>query len=240
MNSMQIVPSEQVQALGNCLYTTCRIHDHIPLFWEAHQQRLSRSMETLGFEPPIHWSELKAFVTEHAPVAGLCRITVTETEVLVSYRGFKPIPEQITVLVSHQLVHPDLALHKTGNHLPYALAAREGQKAQAFEALLWDASGPYVVDGTRAGFFLQKNGDFIEPLGGLPSITRQQAFEELGVSPVQQWVTLEDLQEAEGVWLCGSGMGVLPIDVLQQEGKEQLFKAVPSLNLKQIGLIPPR
>ncbi|GEM47144.1 aminotransferase class IV [Deinococcus cellulosilyticus] len=235
---MRIVPSEQVQALGHCVYTTLRIHAHQLLYWDGHMERLKSSMDFFGMQPEIH-PELKSWIEAQTLEQGLCRITVTETEVMVSFRGFKPIPEKITVMLTDQVVHPVLGLHKTGNHLPYALAAKEVQQSGAFEGLMWDASEQFVVDGTRAGFLLQKNGLFFQPLGGLPSVTRDAALREMGIQAEHVWVTREDLFSADRLWLCGSGMGILPVDTLKDQGEERNFTSSP-LPVRSVGLIPPR
>ena len=236
---MRIVPSEQAQSIGHCLYTTLRIHSHRLLYWEAHLERLKGSMAQFGFLLKMPEADLKRWIESRAPEQGLCRITVTEQEVLVSFRDFKPIPETIAVLITNQVVHPVLGLHKTGNHLPYTIAAREVQQKGAFEGLMWDASEQFVVDGTRAGFLLQKDGMFIQPLGGLPSVTRNAALLEWGLQAEERWVTREDLFSADHLWLCGSGMGVLPVDVLKGQGEEREFTSSP-LHFNALGLIPPR
>lgn len=236
---MRLIPSDHVASLGHCLYTTLRLHDHRLLFWEEHLARLQASMRFFRFEPVLDPLELRSWIEQQAPDSGLCRITVTEREVLVSFRGFKPIPEQVTVLLTDHVVHPLLGLHKTGNHLPYTLAAQQTFQAGAFEGLMWDASNNHVVDGTRAGFLIQKDGLWTEPLGGLPSVTRQVALQELGVTARAAWITLEDLLNADHLWLCGSGMGVLPVHTLKWKGEERHYASSP-LPFQQVGLIPPR
>ncbi|GGJ25556.1 aminotransferase class IV [Deinococcus roseus] len=236
---MRLLPSEQVQSLGHCLYTTLRLHEHQLLYWEKHLERLNQSIQHFGFPEILDAQDLKAWIEHQSPAQGLCRITLTEQDVLVSFRDFRPIPEHISVVLTDQVVHPVMGLHKTGNHLPYTLAARETQLAGAFEGLLWDASQRFVTDGTRAGFLLKKDDIYITPLGGLPSVTRQVALQELGVQARTQWVTREDLFAADQLWLCGSGLGVLPVQTLKHQEEERTFASSP-LAVRSVGLIPPQ
>lgn len=215
---------------GYSAFTTLRLHYGQGVLWSEHWQRLAHTCQCLGLPTPPQslpfeetWLETKWL---------LLRLTVTTEGYWYSTRSVAtPRPQQgVAVCVSEQQVHPQWAEHKTGNYLPYLLATKEAQNVGLFEGLL--LSGTHVVDGGRTApiFCQHHDGEYnwIVPKGGLPSVTRsalqrllsqsqstQSAQSSRSSSSIEErpvkLAELEQSKEMWYMWLCGSGVGLLPV-----------------------------
>lgn len=200
---------------GATAFTTLRTRRGLPLLWEAHLARLAGSCVFLGLPAP----EDRPPTLDPLPW-GLLRLTTTPEGTFWSHRPLTPGPrptEGVRVLLTGRQVHPQLAPHKTGNYLPYLLAGRDAGAAGAFEGWLTDPGGR-VVDGGRTSPLLDLGGRLVVPAGGLPGVTRaaflrRQDFQERAV-------TVAELREVTRAWLCGSGVGVVPVREIAGEGWE--------------------
>ncbi|GAA5439451.1 hypothetical protein Dcae01_00954 [Deinococcus caeni] len=193
---------------GATAFTTVRTRLGAPLLWPEHLARLRDTCAFLGLlvpdpdPPPLDphpW--------------GLLRVTVTEGGTFASHRPLTPGPRPeggVTVRLTGVQIHPQLGAHKTGNYLPYRLAAR--QAAPAFEGLLLDAHGQ-VVDGGRTSPLLELDGALVVPAGGLPSVTRAAFLR--GTPHVTRPVHAAELARVTRAWVCGSGVGVVPVARLE-------------------------
>ncbi|MEW6420527.1 MAG: aminotransferase class IV [Deinococcota bacterium] len=198
---------------GATAFTTVRTRWGDPLLWEAHLARLAATCAWLGLPAPDGGRP----ILDPLPW-GLLRLTATPDGLFWSHRPLRPGPRPargVSVRVTRQQVHPGLAGHKTGNFLPYLLAGREAARAGAFEGWLMNAAGN-VVDGGRTSPLLELGGRLVLPAGGLPGITRAaflkgQAFEERPVA-------VSELPHVTRAWVCGSGVGVVPVCEIIGEG----------------------
>lgn len=189
---------------GATAFTTVRTRYGQPLLWTAHLERLRGTCAFLGLPHP-----------DPAPPAleahpwGLLRVTVTPHGTLHMHRPLTPGPrpdQGVTVRVTDMHIHPQLGAHKTGNYLPYRLAA--SQAHPHFEGWLQDAGG-HVVDGSRTSPLLEIGGALVVPEGGLPSVTRAAYL--MGRPHDTRPIHPRDLGHVTRAWLCGSGTGLVPI-----------------------------
>lgn len=189
---------------GESAFTTIRTRHGRPLLWEAHVARLEHTCAFLGLPTPD-----PALPTLDALLWGLLRLTVTATGTFWSHRPLSPgsRPEGgVLVRLTDAQVHPQLGVHKTGNYLPYRLAAYGA--APAFEGWLTDASG-HVVDGSRTSPLFELDGALVCPIGGLPGVTRAAFLADHLYS--RRAVRVTDLARVTGAWVCGSGVGIVPV-----------------------------
>lgn len=192
---------------GATAFTTVRTRYGQALHWAAHLGRLQSTCTFLGLSAPD--SELP--VLDPLPW-GLARVTVTAGGTFLSHRSLHagPRPETgVQVRLTGVQVHPQLALHKTGNYLPYRLAMQAADGA--FEGWLQDSSG-CVVDGSRTSPLLRLNGQLVVPAGGLPSVTRAAYLS--GLEFTERSVQVNELPQVTAAWVCGSGTGVVPVSEL--------------------------
>jgi 4-amino-4-deoxychorismate lyase len=215
---------------GLSAFTTVRVQNGVPLLWTRHLERLSSTCALLELpEPPEleHLEHISKIVLDEA----LYRLTVTLEGSFGLYRPLETASlSPVTVWLSDVQIHSQLGAHKTGNYLPYALAAREAQNQNCFEALLRRGKGQ-VVDGSRSALLLEREGRFVVPQGSLPSVTRDAFLERHGSNPLdpnlpsantvlEQPITLSDLRGADYLWLLGSGLGMRAVsEVRWHNGK---------------------
>nr|WP_184030532.1 aminotransferase class IV [Deinococcus budaensis] len=200
---------------GESAFTTVRTRWGRPLLWAAHLARLAHTCAVLDLPAPPGDPPPPAL--DPLPW-GLLRLTATREGVFWTHRALAPGPRPaggVRVHLTAAQVHPQLARHKTGNYLPYLLAGREAARAGAFEGWLTDAAGR-VVDGGRTSPLLEIAGQLVVPAGGLPGLTRA-AF--LAGRPVQERpVSTGALPGVTRAWVCGSGVGVVPVREISAEG----------------------
>jgi 4-amino-4-deoxychorismate lyase len=207
---------------GLSAFTTVRTLAACPLLLPEHLARLEATCAYLGLPTP----ETRLPRLEPLPW-GLLRLTVTADGSFWNHRPLLPpvIPvDGAVVRLTGQQVHPQLGRHKTGNYLPYLLARREAEAHGAFEGLLIGGAG-HVADGSRSGLLLRLGGEYLVPEGGLPSVTCAAWLAELGSGENVVPISLEVLAQAQHVWLCGSGVGVVPVGRIAGTGWTHTYPA---------------
>jgi len=224
---------------GLSAFTTVRVQDGVPLLWDRHLERLSSTCALLELPEPDFAQHLE-HLSHIALSDALYRLTVTQEGSYGLYRALEPASlSPVTVWLSEMQIHSQLAAHKTGNYLPYALASREAERQNCFEALLRSKNGAHVVDGSRSALLLERGGHFIVPQGGLPSVTRDAFLELHGLQgTLEQLITLEDLRKVEHVWLLGSGMGMRAVKRVRWHTGEMDFTVRAFENLEP-PFLPP-
>lgn len=111
---------------------------------------------------------------------------------------------------------PRLAGVKHLNRLENVLAAAEWDDPDIAEGLLLDESG-YVIEGVRSNIFMIKHGSLITPdlsRCGVSGVQRERLGEwasQQGMAYKSIDVTLEDLLDADEVFLANSVIGLWPV-----------------------------
>ncbi|QLG10838.1 aminotransferase class IV [Deinococcus sp. D7000] len=196
---------------GLTAFTTVRTHQGEPLLWPAHLARLRQTCAVLGLPAP----DADLPTLELWPW-GLLRVTVGAEGTFWGHRPLTPGPRPeggVRVRLTDIQVHPQLAAHKTGNYLPYRLAM--GRAGDAFEGWLVGPEGT-LADGSRTSPLLELGGQWIVPAGGLPSVTRAAFLE--GRDWSERQVHPSELHNVTRAWICGSGVGVVPVWGIVGEG----------------------
>lgn len=196
---------------GETAFTTARTQAGEVLDWPAHLQRLRGTCAFLGLPEP----EPALPALEPLPW-GLLRVTVAGGGTFFSHRPLNPGPRPelgMTVRVTGIQVHPQLAAHKTGNYLPYRRAALAASPDH--EGWLLDGHGN-VVDGSRTSPLLELGGQRVVPAGGLPGLTRAAFL--AGQEVLERPVHVSELARVTRAWVCGSGVGVVPVRVIRGVG----------------------
>ena len=191
---------------GVTAFTTVRTRWGIPLHLELHLTRLAATCAWLDLPQPTS----KLPLLDPLPW-GLLRLTVTPEGVFWSHQALNPKPrplQGVRIRMTDVHVHEQLAMHKTGNYLPYLLAGREAVRAEAFEGWMLGHAGN-LVDGSRTSPLLELGGQLIVPVGGLPSVTR--AVFITGRSFDKRQVPVQQLSQLTRAWVCGSGIGIVPV-----------------------------
>ncbi|QFP78384.1 aminotransferase class IV [Deinococcus sp. AJ005] len=185
-------------------FTTVRTRQGKPLIWPAHLNRLRQTCAFLGL--PALDADLPTL--EPWPW-GLLRVTVGAEGTFWTHRRLTPGPRPsggVRVRLTDIQIHPQLAVHKTGNYLPYRLAMQRA--GDAFEGWLVGPDGT-LADGSRTAPLLEIGGQLIVPEGGLPSITRAAFLDDR--EWVERRVHCSELPSVTRTWICGSGVGVVSV-----------------------------
>lgn len=234
---VSVFDSGFMQGVG--LFETMRAYGGRVFRLQRHVDRLCQSARALGWTVVPEADELcdnveqvvRAVEQESARV----RLTVTTgslrsggedppelTVVASAAPGAKYPPELyqqgVTLALSryHQNAHDPTFGHKTTSYFSRLAALREAHARSAFEAL-WLTPDGRVAEGSISSVFVVENEQILTPpvdTPVLPGITRA-AMIELAVAlsmPVrEQALTLDELVEADEVFLTNSLMQVMPV-----------------------------
>lgn len=224
---------------GFGLFETMRAYNGQVFRLERHLNRLARSAETLRLK--IEALNLKDAVRDILQANQLSdarvRITVSIGEgrmtpdpstcqqptVLVMAEAYQPYPEQVYKKGSSAVISTlcrnslsPLARLKSTNYLESILARQEARKAGVDEALCLNEKG-LLGEASMSNIFLVTDGVLRTPgieSGILPGITREAILEmapKLGINALEQDIRLEELFQAQEVFLTNSLIEVMPL-----------------------------
>ena len=205
----------------------------------AHLRRLRQSAEALHLPLPSGLDRLDGVALELLQRNRLSdarlRLTLTagpdpqadsdgpRPTLLLTAGEHRPYPGQLyargmTVLIAGQHQDPSSPLtgHKTLCYLPRLLALREAQQKACQEALFFTPDRR-LAEGCVSNVFLAKDGVLLTPPASTPvlaGITRQAVLElagSLSIVTEQKPLSVNDLLEADEVFLTSVGLGVMPV-----------------------------
>jgi branched-chain amino acid aminotransferase len=240
---VSVFDSGLMQGIG--LFETMRAYDGRVFRLQRHLDRLANSARALGWSVLPDPDELRDNVeqvvgaTEHEDTR--VRLTVTtgtlrpteqetpELTVIASASGGAQYPAEcytkgVTVLVPgyRQGGSDPTAGHKTTSYFARLASLREAHLQGAFEAL-WLTYDDRVAEGAISSVFLVQNERLLTPpldTPVLPGITRATVIElavELGVPVREQALKLEELLQADEVFLTNSLMELVPVVRVERE-----------------------
>lgn len=231
-------PQDAGFLLGDGLFETMRLYDGRILDLDRHLNRLARSAEAFRLTIPARDTVaegLKDLIQQNACRDAQCRLTVTRgvrpralglpqdtAATVVAYTT--PLPryaishQPITLATSAIRLDPasPLAGHKTTSYLPYLWARQEALDRGADEALLLNGAGR-VAECAAANVFAVSDRRVAAPpasAGGLPGIVRAVVLElcpALGLSADERDLTLDDLHQADEVFITNSLREITPV-----------------------------
>jgi branched-chain amino acid aminotransferase len=121
-----------------------------------------------------------------------------------------------------QSAQDPLAGHKTTSYFPRLVALRTAQERGCNEAL-WFTPANLLAEGCISNVFLVKNGELRTPpldTPVLPGIAREVVLEQaaaLGITAHQVPCTIDDLLDADEVFLTNSVMEVMPVTRVERK-----------------------
>lgn len=208
------------------IYEVIKIIDGIPLFFEAHMDRLKHSAELaagrIEKDDSEIWDEIHTLVgknrKDHINVKLIC-CREKERELFLTYfiRSEYPGPDVYakgirTVLYGGEREMPNI---KTLRDSFRTRVEGIREKTGAYEALLTDQNG-YITEGSRSNiFFLKKEEIFTPPAGTvLLGVTRQHVVKickSLGFNFTEHPLHTSELGEIDGAFITGTTVDVLPV-----------------------------
>ncbi|MFQ5806420.1 MAG: aminotransferase class IV [Phycisphaerae bacterium] len=254
---VSVFDSGLMQGIG--LFETMRAYEGRVFRLQRHLDRLANSARTLGWSVLPDPDELRDNVeqvvgaTENEDsrvrltvTTGTLRPTEQETPdltVIATASAGAAYPAEcytkgVTVLVSgyRQGEHEPTVGHKTTSYFGRLASLREAHARGAFEAL-WFTYDERLAEGAISSVFLVRNEQLVTPpldAPVLPGITRATVIElavELGVPVRERALTLNDLLEADEVFLTNSLMELVPV---VRVGREPIGSEKPGETTAQL------
>lgn len=225
---------------GDGLFTSIAVRRGQTELWSRHWARLVEGCRRLGMSPP---DEALVCAERDALIAGceqgVLRLTLTRGSGGRGYRyagvaeptrilGLYPWPDYSAIPeagVSVRLcrlrlgIQPALAGLKSLNRLEQVMARAEWSDASIHEGIVLDAEGR-VIEGTMSNLFLVSDGVLVTPAlerCGVAGIMRAELLalaDEASLAVAVRDVGLDELMNAEEVFLCNSLIRIWPVATL--------------------------
>jgi len=222
---------------GDGVYEVVRTYHGKPFRMEAHLARLERSAQAIGLTLPCRPSDWRTLVTEGLARAGYAdsKIYLQVTRGVAPRDHAFPASTPPTVVMTIREMHPlAAALSQAGvqavtledqrwgrcdiksiNLLPNVLARQRAKEAGAFEAILLREG--VVTEGSVSNVAVAKAGRLATAPEGpriLSGVTRALVLElahKEGIPVEERFVPVDELRQADEVFLCGTTIEVLPV-----------------------------
>lgn len=229
---------------GDGLFETLRVIDGKPCHWSRHLRRLQKGCSRLGIPCPesttlqaeakslcagIDVAVLKITLTRGKGKRGYA---VPEKVEATRVLGIAPLPSYplthktegivLTVCKTRMGINPALAGIKHLNRLEQVMARTEWQDAGISEGLMLDNNG-FVIAGTMSNVFAVRNGELLTPdlsHCGVKGITRERLMEattDSGFPVLVKPLTLDEIKQADELFVCNSVIGIWPVRQLQEK-----------------------
>lgn len=219
-----INPDSAAFIYGQGFFTTTRIIDFKPLWLEQHMLRLSRWLQKFampGFDKKVMKAMARQWPVDHAIRDGFMRIMVWEDRGRLNFHfngGNTQVVTGASLTKAFFQRHSSQPLlnYKSFNYWESRLAWQEASKRGFFEALLVNENHE-ICEGSRCNIFWVKEGQLRTPdetCGLLPGIGREIVLEiasQTGIWTKVGKFLIEELDEAEEIFLTNSLRGIIPV-----------------------------
>ncbi|TDP40775.1 4-amino-4-deoxychorismate lyase [Idiomarina aquatica] len=244
-------PLDRGLQFGDGHFTTLRLHNGKPLWWDYHWQRLVIASQRLALPVPER-QQVEAWLADltAGQPDGVAKIIVTrgfggrgymppaavESNTYMQVSPLPPVAATINTVAVAELQlarQPVLAGLKTLNRLEQVLLAREREEKGVDDLLVLDHHNA-LTECCQGNIFWRSSDQWFTPSlqqAGVAGVARQVIIDQQWLGRVNQGVfTLEDLYQADQAFVCNSVRGAVPIK--QLNGKV-LSTDLPEL-LKQL------
>jgi branched-chain amino acid aminotransferase len=226
---------------GDGFFETLKAEDGRVLFLDEHVERLRASGQAfrINFTGQVPWEDrLIRLLAANELQQGIAAVKILLTRGEATGLGLPNTPSPTLVIWARPyqppapeeykagwpvVVFPErrttfIGGHKSLNYLYYLAARQYALDQDAKEALILEADGQ-VSEGAATSLVVALNDQFLttESPSALPGITvtvLARALERLGRNIKRARLQLSQVQEAEGLWLVNSLMGVMPVSSL--------------------------
>ncbi len=190
---------------------------------ERHLSRLSHSAIALGFS--YDRSGVQAAIRGRVPVAGSHRVRLTlnqDGNSQIETNLLQPWPASLRVRLSAVLIHAnDPALQHKTTHREVYDRTLQNARADGFDEVIFQNTAGELTEGCVTSLLVRCGGQTLTPplsAGVLPGIFRGILLDSAQV--IEQAVLASDLRSAEGVFLCNSIRGMVPVrEILLPSGE---------------------
>jgi len=212
---------------------------------DAHANRIIRSAESLGFAVPFgacEWGEIVTdYISAHTICGKILRVTVSfgdaaeiKPSVHFSCRensnsGSRDHGYRIQVANTIRNETSILSTHKTGNYAENYLVLKSVVSRNYDDALFLN-SQRNLAETTKCNLFFVKNEILYTPdlfCGILPGVVREfviQRAKAMGITVNEGKFTLENLSEAQEVFVTNSVIGIRRVSVIEESADQIWFQ----------------
>lgn len=237
LEEITISPDDRGFLFGDGIYEVVRAYHGVPAFWEDHCARLIRSAKEIQLpfhiQPQDFHQLLLTGLEQSGYAEGKIYIHITrgvaprehgfppnvQPTVFLSFREMGGLSMELTKRGAKVITVPDIRWDrcdiKSLNLLPNVLAKQKAQEAKVFEAIF--VRDGFVIEGATSNIFLVKDGQLRTPERNnlvLSGVTQQQVIQVAqahGQEVHFDRIPLDDLYQAEEVFLVGTTIEVLPV-----------------------------
>ncbi|WP_105902372.1 aminodeoxychorismate lyase [Vibrio gangliei] len=226
---------------GDGCFTTVLVKNGLPMYWEAHRNRLQTTCQRLAIELP-DWQQIEQWVTQaidqHSPLSTLSgikihisrghggrgyscqglvgsQVTVSSFDYPNHYNDWQQYGIEVGVSQVKLGINPLLAGLKHNNRLEQILVKQDIEHQQNQDAIVLDCQNT-VVEMCAANLFWVINGQIYTPdltLNGVEGVMRAQV---LGMqSVVVGHYKLKDVLQADEVFMTNALHAIVPIKKIQ-------------------------
>ncbi len=242
----RMVPSEEARVsvtdrgflYGDGLFETLRTYNGKPFLVGTHIDRLLWGAGKIDLDIKRSKDELKKAVNDTVGANGYnesaIRLTVTRGEakerlkvspdieptVIITCDELNGLPsshyDRGVDVISVTDTRSDLALIKSLNYLPNALAKHEADRKGAFESVFVTKKG-FVTEGATSNVFAVLDGILITPPlveKVLPGITREVVktlTEKEGIQLNEDAIIIDEIKDAEEVFITNQLIEIMPV-----------------------------
>ncbi|MGI6669170.1 MAG: aminotransferase class IV [Acetivibrionales bacterium] len=217
---------------SDAVYEVIRIINGVPLFFEDHYERMKESLEAIGRSLKIAPDRLKQDIGRllEANLADNCNVKIIicsgngnnsicgcQTRLAYISKSYYP-PKEVadegvkTGLLRMERRNPNVKLVDKDYKNAVSRRIREGG---FFEVILVD-SGGRITEGSKSNVFFVRDGTILTAPGWsvLKGITRKyviEACKSAGYEVAERFMKADEINEAEGAFLSGTSINVLPV-----------------------------
>lgn len=229
---------------GDGLFETLKVIEGTAQYWRRHFRRLKKGCERLSLMLPeqglleeeiervcagVEEGVLKVILTRGGGQRGYAVSDEVQVTRVLSVSSAPQYPlshqqEGIVLMVCQTPLglNPALAGIKHLNRLEQVLARTEFKDPAISEGLMLDTDG-YVIEGTMSNVFCARKGILFTPdlsRCGVEGIMRERVLEaaaKAGNKVVVAPLSLDDILQADEVFMCNSLMGIWPVRQLEDK-----------------------
>lgn len=211
------------------IYEVIRIIDGVPLFLEAHLERMEKTFKLMNIGTKLNISTVKDTIdkllrSNNNVIGNIKLIYVVEKNTLSAYYIKHSYPDEElyregvkTILFYGERKNPNAKIIDNDFRERVNKSIKENQ---VYEAILVDNKGQ-ITEGSRSNIFMVKDNYVItSPVESvLPGVTRGEiinACNKLNIQVKEEYLKDSDLKNIDGLFISGTSPKVLPISKINE------------------------
>lgn len=206
---------------GQGVFETIAVVGKSPMFLDKHCERMKKGLSALGINNRISEELITSYIRRFAIKDCAMKVLVTPENIVVSTReniySSGPFKDGFKVGISSlkRNPHSHVVYHKTLNFTDNIIEKNIVRKSGFDEAVFFNVYGR-LAEGSVSNIFFVKENRLCTPAvkcGLLAGIIRDWVLKNYTVE--EEEYTLEQLMDADEVFLTNSLMGIMPVRELQ-------------------------